>query len=210
MNTKTIRELKSIAKDKGLRGFYKLKKADLLALLLEQLSAEMTTPPPKSKGRERRRALPVKIIPSPQEMDEFEKEEMKKSRPVVESRLSRLHKWLDDYVPKPIKRSVDEAVIRLKNTIRRLYDGAKKTLKNIVEKEVEEEQQQKEDVDLTPPEHERASKGAYRSFMIPGRPKIDVDSYFDQAKPHIKALIENQLKKMGSAKIIMTLWVILN
>ena len=38
MNTKTIRELKSIAKDKGLRGFYKLKKADLLALLLEQSS----------------------------------------------------------------------------------------------------------------------------------------------------------------------------
>ena len=33
MNTKTIRELRSIAKDKGLCGFYKLKKADLLALL---------------------------------------------------------------------------------------------------------------------------------------------------------------------------------
>ena len=30
MNTKTIRELRSIAKDKGFHGFYKLKKADLL------------------------------------------------------------------------------------------------------------------------------------------------------------------------------------
>ena len=56
---------------------------------------------------------------------------MKKSRPVVESRLSRLHKWLDD-----------------------------------------------------------------------------VDSYFDQAKPYIKTFIENQLKEMESAKIIMTLWVL--
>ena len=35
MNAKTIPELRSIAKDKGLRGFYKLKKADLLVLLLE-------------------------------------------------------------------------------------------------------------------------------------------------------------------------------
>ena len=43
--------------------------------------------------------------------------------------------------------------------------------------------------------------------MIPGTPKTDIDSYFDQTKPHIKTLIKNQLKEMGSAKIIMTLWV---
>ena len=102
LNTKTIRELRSIAKDKGLHGFYKLKKADLLALLLEQLSEEMPTPSPRSKGKERKSALLVKIIPSPQEMNEFEKEEMTKSRPVVETRLSKLHKWLDNYVPKTI------------------------------------------------------------------------------------------------------------
>ena len=43
--------------------------------------------------------------------------------------------------------------------------------------------------------------------MIPGVPKTDIDSYFDQTKPYIKTLIKNQLKEMGSAKIIMTLWV---
>ena len=36
----------------------------------------------------------------------------------------------------------------------------------------------------------------------------DVDSYFDQARSYIKTLIENQLKEMESAKIIMTLWVL--
>ena len=36
INTKTVRELKSIAKDKDLRCYYKLKKADLVALLLDQ------------------------------------------------------------------------------------------------------------------------------------------------------------------------------
>ena len=41
-----------------------------------------------------------------------------------------------------------------------LYDGDKNTLKDIVEKEAEEEQLQEEDIDLTPHEHERALKGA--------------------------------------------------
>ena len=43
---------------------------------------------------------------------------------------------------------------------------------------------------------------------MPGKPKTDIDSYFDQAKPCIGTLIEKQIKKMGSAKIIVTLWVI--
>ena len=85
-----------------------------------------------------------------------------------------------------------------------------KDWKDIVEKEAEEEvkeQQQEEYIDLTPHEHERASKGAYRGFVISGASKTDIDSYFDQTKPHIKTLIEDQLKEMESAKVIMTLWV---
>ena len=56
-------------------------------------------------------------------------------------------------------------------------------LKDIVEKETEEEvkeQQQEEDIDLTPHENERAFKGAFKSFVIPGALKTDIDSYFDQ------------------------------
>ena len=142
MNTKTVRELRSIAKDKGIRGFYKLKKDDLLALLLEQSSEEMPTPPPRASGKEERHPLPVKIISSPQEMDEFEKEEMKKSRPVVRNRLNEWHDWLFDYVPKPIKSTVNKAFSRTKNSILGLCDGAKKTLKG-------QQQQEEEDVDLT-------------------------------------------------------------
>ena len=116
-----------------------------------------------------------------------------------------------DYIPKPIKNIVSKGFSIAKNSILSLYDGVKKTLKDIVEKEAEEEQQQEEeeegDVDLTPYEHERVLRGAYRSFVIPGTSKTDIDSYFDQVKPHIKTLIENQVKEMRSAKIIVTLWV---
>ena len=68
MNTKTVRELRRIAKDKDLRGYHKFGKDELVALLLEQLAEEMLTPPPRSKGKKRRPATPVKIIPSPQEI----------------------------------------------------------------------------------------------------------------------------------------------
>ena len=43
--------------------------------------------------------------------------------------------------------------------------------------------------------------------MVIGTHKTDIDSYFDQTKPHIKALIKDKLKEMGFAKIIKTLWV---
>ena len=79
--------------------------------------------------------------------------------------------------------------------------GQQERLKDIVEKEAEE------DIDLTPHEHERALRRAYRSFVMSGKPKTDINSYSDQAEPHIETLIKNQLKEMGSTKIIMTLYV---
>ena len=48
-----------------------------------------------------------------------------------------------------------------------------------------------EDINLTSHEYEWALKGAYRSFVISGAPKTDIDSYFDQTKPHIKKFIKN-------------------
>ena len=71
--------------------------------------------------------------PSPQEMDEFEKEKMKKSRPVVKSKLSKLHKWLDDHIPKPIKNAASKEFLELKNSILRLCDGVQKTLARLTE-----------------------------------------------------------------------------
>ena len=102
INTKTVRELKSIAKDKDLRCYYKLKKADLVALLLDQ----------SAQKKKRRRALPVKIISSPPEMDELEKEEMKKSRPLVKNKLKKWYDWLVDYIPKTIKNAASKAFLR--------------------------------------------------------------------------------------------------
>ena len=144
--------------------------------------------------------------PSPQEINEFEKEDMKKSRPVVKNKLNEWYGWLVDYVPKRIKKAVIKTFLRVKNSILGLYDSAKKTLKGDVEGEAEKENQE-DGVDLTPGKHERALNRSCRSFVISDAPKTDIDSYFDQTKSHIQMLIKNQLKEMGPAKIIMALWV---
>ena len=70
-----------------------------------------------------------------------------------------------------------------------------------MECDVKKENQEEKGIDLAPHEDERALKGAYRSFVIPLSPKTGIDNYFDQ----IKSQIKNQLKDMGSAKIIMSL-----
>ena len=87
--------------------------------------------------------------------------------------------------------SVRETASLLYNRMVENMGYGQETLKDIVEKEAgEEQQQEEEEIDLTPHEHERALKGAYRSFVMPGKPKTDIDSYFDQAKQYIKTLIE--------------------
>ena len=134
--------------------------------------------------------------------------------------------WMRNQVTKlynavsiPVTTTLDALAERLqdvRDTASLLYDRMmenmgyrQERLKDIVEKEAEEEQQQEEeeDINLTPHEHERVLRGAYRSFLIPGTPKTDIDSFFDQTKSHIKTLIKNQLKEMGSAKKIITLWI---
>ena len=98
---------------------------------------------------------------------------------------------------------VHETASLLYNRMIKNMRYGRENLKDIVEKKTEEEvkeQQEEEDIDLTPYEHERPLKGGYRSFVIPGAPKTDIDSCYDQTKPYIKTLIKNQLIKNGVCK----------
>ena len=72
--------------------------------------------------------------------------------------------------------SVRETASLLYNRMVEDMGYGQERLKDIIEEEAEEQQQQEEDVDLTLHEHERVLKGAYRSFVIPGATKTDIDS----------------------------------
>ena len=116
-------ELKSLARDRGLRNYSRMRKAELVVLLRNNGIPESpraptprTRPPPPSQTWEpiddRR---PRK--PSPQEMDIFEQQEMSKSRPQVKGKLNKWYDWLTNHVPKRIKDGASRAFKTFKNKV---------------------------------------------------------------------------------------------
>ena len=58
-----------------------------------------------------------------------------------------------------------------------------------------------------PIELEQAFGGAYRSYRINGRPKIDVDTFFNRIGKRLIELIERELNTRTSARIKTTAWI---
>ena len=58
-----------------------------------------------------------------------------------------------------------------------------------------------------PIELEEAFGGAYRSYRINGRSKIDVDAFFNRIGKRLIELIERELKTRTSARIQTTAWI---
>ena len=130
---------------------------------------------------------------------------------------------LYEFVSTPVAATRDALAERLqsvRDTVTLLYNRTKQKLgyggeklKDIVEDEAEkqheeqEEQEEQENIDLTPQEHEQAFKGAYRSFQSPGLPKTDVDTYIEKITPYMKALIDQQIRDMSSAKAQLCMWI---
>ena len=114
-------ELKSLARDRGLRNYSWMRKAELVALLQNNGTPEdprvpaphirpSPQPPQMSSSGALLRGTTWEPIddrrlrkPSPQEMDIFEQQEMSKSRPQVKGKLNEWYDWLINHVPKPIE-----------------------------------------------------------------------------------------------------------
>ena len=205
MNNLTVRELRAIAKERGLHGFYKLLKTELVSLL------DTPVRPPRRPGQKKAFGK-VTLLPKPEDIDIFEQQEMQKNRSVVKTKLNEWYNWLADYVPKPIREPVSNAFSKVKNHIMGLYNGVKEkfVLKDEVEEQAKDELEAEEQVgegDITLVEHEQAMNGSYKSFRIAGQNKTDVDSYVKRVKPHICKLIAEHLKVLDAAKIQMHMWV---
>ena len=115
--------------------------------------------------------------PSPQEMDIFERQEMSKSRPQVKGKLNKWYDWLINHVPKPIKDGASKAFKTFKDTVMGLYNRVTGSTGN--------ETRIKEPKPFKPIELEQAFGGAYRSYSVNGRPKIDVDTFFNRIRKEL-------------------------
>ena len=201
-------ELKSLARDRGLRNYSQMRKAELVALLKNSGTPEgprapaprirpPPPPPPTQTWEPIEDRRPRK--PSPQEMDIFEQQEISKSRPQVKTKLNKWYDWLINHVPKPIKDGASKAFKTFKDKVMGLYNRV--TGSTGIETRI------KEPKPLKPIELEQAFRGAYRSYRINGRPKIDVDTFFNRIEKRLIELIERELKTRTSAKIQTTAWI---
>ena len=195
-------ELKSLAREHRLRGYSRMRKAELVALLQNgpppgQSRASTSPTPPTQTWEPIDDRRPRK--PSPQEMDIFEQQEMSKSHPQVKTKLNKWYDWLINHVPKPIKDGASKAFKTFKDKVMGLYNRVTGSTGN--------ETRIKEPKPFKPIELEEAFGGAYRSYRINGRPKIDVDTFFNRIEKRLIELIELELKTRTSARIQTTTWI---
>ena len=187
-------ELKSVTRERRLRNYSRMRKAELVALLQNNpppgqscASAAPTPqtrpspPPPLTQTWEpiddRR---PSK--PSPQEMGIFEQQEMSKSRPQVKGKLNKWYDLLINHVPKPTEDGASKAFKTFKDKVMGLYNRVTGSTGN--------ETRIKEPKPFKPIELKQAFGGAYRSYRINGKPKIDVDTFFNRIGKRLIELIE--------------------
>ena len=201
-------ELKSLARDHRLRNYSRMRKAELVALLQNsgtpegpRAPAPCVRPPPPPPPTQTWEPIddrrPRK--PSPQETDIFEQQENSKSRPQVKTKLNKWYDWLINHVPKPIIDGASKAFKTFKDKVMGLYNRVTGSTGN--------ETRIKEPKPFKPIELEQAFGGAYRSYRINGRPKIDVDTFFNRIGKRLIELIERELKTRTSARIQTTAWI---
>ena len=198
-------ELKSLARERRLRNYSRMRKAELVALL-------QNNPPPAPRTRPPRPTRPPPPTqtwepiddrrprrPSPQEMDIFEQQEISKSRPQIKTKLNKWYDWLINHVPKPIKDGASKAFKAFKDKVMGLYNRVTGSTRN--------EMRIKEPKPFKPIELEQAFRGAYRSYRINGRPEIDVDMFFNRRGKRPIELIERELNTRTSARIQTIAWI---
>ena len=115
----------------GLRNSSRMRKAELVVLFQNsgipegpRAPAPRTRPPPPPPPTQTWETVDDRRprVPSPQEMDIFEQQEISKSRPQVKTKLNKWYDWLINHVPKPIKDGASKAFKTFKHKVMGLYN----------------------------------------------------------------------------------------
>ena len=124
------------------------------------------------------------VSTSPQEIDKFEKEEMK-------NKLNEWYDWLVDYVLKPIKNAAGKAFLKAKDSILGLYYGVKKILKG----DVGNQKQTEDNTDLTTRKNEGDNyirvEIPFNSLMTEFFEGSDINDLIQRMLAYIKTQVEN-------------------
>ena len=108
METKTVKELREIAKQRGLKGYYKLRRAELIDAINKAHLLDAPVPDIQVPILEPTAYKPPKTTLSK-----------------VTSHIKSFADWLLSYVPEPIKRPINEKLEALKSTVSKLFGKIK-------------------------------------------------------------------------------------
>ena len=137
-------------------------------------------------------------------MDIFEPQKMSKSRPQVKSKLNNWYDWLINHIPKTIKDGASRAFKTFKDKIMGLNNRVTGSTANQTQLKGS---RSTEPEPFNPIELERAFNGAYRSYRVNGRPKMDGDTFFNRVRKGLIELVKRELKTRTSARIQTTTWI---
>ena len=108
----------------------------------------------------------------------------------------------------PIKDGASRAFKTFKDKIMGLYNRVTGSITNQTQWSAgAEHPASAEPEPFKPTELEQAFNGAYRSYRVNGRPKMDVDTFFNRIRKGLIGLIKRELKTRTSTRIQTTAWI---
>ena len=184
MEGKSVKELKALAKERSVKGYYKMRKAELIKALNDghlltlsnvnnQLIPEVNIP-----------------IPEPSRITQIKNLASNVAAP-VKSVINRFTGWLLAYIPEPIKNAVNERVESLKERVNSIFGRQEEV------GQPNEDHQSPDEDHLTPKEHKTAIKGYFKTFRVDGVNGMDEKTFMNSVKPRVIDLIESK----GSIKV---------
>ena len=193
-NNMRVVELKSLAIERGLRGYSRLRKSRLIDLIRnnsppqvpQPTSSKYTKFKPYQLRSKRGKRLEIFLEPSIVEPPIEQPPDPKK--------LKRMKKKLDELNRKiRHSRKKHDEMIRERNSLRKAMEILKRGVKP--------------EPEFIFKELEQAFGRAYRSYRVKGEPKMDYDAFFIRVREGLIELISRELNNRNSAKIQTSVWI---